>query len=86
MILTYKEIPMETIFDHNVTGVELEVLNSFIPSRLIRSKDKYMVNIDRDKSNADLYHLYMLRGENKKAEIYLKKIKDPEYKYILSSF
>ncbi len=77
---------METIFDHNVTGIEIEVLNSFIPSRVIRNKEKYMVNIDIDKSNADLYHLYLLRGEILKAEYYLKRIKDPKYKYLLSSF
>ncbi len=77
---------METIFDHNVTGVEIELLNSFIPSRVIRNKDKYMVNVDIDKSNADLFHLYILRGESNEAEKYLNKIKDPKYKYILSSF
>lgn len=77
---------METIFDHNVTGVEIELLNSFIPSRTIRNKEKYLVNVDVDKSNADLFHLYMLRGESTIAEQYLNKIKDPEYKYILSSF
>ncbi len=81
-----KEKTMETIFDHNVTGVELELLNSFIPSRAIRSRDKYLTSINLDKSNADLYHLYMLRGENTKAELYLSKIKDPNYKYILSFF
>ena len=77
---------MDTIFDHGVTGIEIEVLNSFIPSRVIRSKEKYLANIDLDKSNADLYHLYILRGEDNKAEQYLNKIKDPKYKYILSSF
>lgn len=77
---------METIFDHNVTGVEIELLNSFIPSRVIRNKEKYMVNVDIDKSNADLFHLYILRGESIKAEQYLNKIKNPKYKYILSSF
>ena len=77
---------METIFDHNVTGMELELLNSFIPSRVIRNKEKYMVNVDLDKSYADLYHLYLLRGEINKADYFLKKIKDPKYKYLLSSF
>ena len=77
---------METIFDHNVTGVELEVLNSFIPSRAIRNREKYMVNVDTDKVNADLYYLYTLRGEQRTAELYLNKIKDPKYKYFLSYF
>ncbi len=77
---------METIFDHDVTGIEIELLNSFIPSRVIKNRDKYLVNIDLDKSNADLYHLFVLRGDNSKAENYLNRIKDPQYKYILSSF
>ncbi|MCL5030528.1 MAG: hypothetical protein M1480_16065 [Bacteroidetes bacterium] len=77
---------METIFDHNVTGVEIELLNSFMSSRAIRDKEKYEQNIDRDRSYSDLYHLYTLRGEIRKAEQYLSKIKDPEYKNILSVF
>lgn len=77
---------METIFDHNVTGIEIEVLNSFIPSRVIRSRDKYAESSNIDKVYSDLYHLYMLRGKVEKAEEYLNKIKDPEYKYNLSVF
>jgi|GEM_PF-2568706 hypothetical protein len=77
---------METIFDHNVTGMEIELLNSFIPSNIIRNREKYVCNTCDEKSKADLYHLFILRGETSKAENYLKKIKDPDYKYILSSF
>ncbi len=77
---------METIFDYHVTGIEIEVLNSFIPSRVIRNKELYLSKVDTDKSNADLYHLFLLRGEDAKAENFLKKIKDPKYKYLLSSF
>jgi hypothetical protein len=77
---------METIFDHHVTGIELEVLNSYSPTRILRNKDKYVSHLNLDKCNADLYHLYTLRGEYKKAEHYLKKIKDPKYKYLLSYF
>ncbi len=77
---------METIFDHNVTGIEIELLNSFMPSNIIRNRDKYVCDTTYEKSNADLYHLFILRGENSEAEKYLRKIKDPDYKYILSSF
>jgi len=77
---------METIFDHNITGIEIELLNSFIPSRVIRNREKYLVNINLDKSNADLYHLYLLRGKVETADYYLRKIEDPKYKYLLSAF
>ncbi len=77
---------METIFDHNVTGIEIEVLNSFIPNAGIKTREKYAEGINSDKFNSDLYHLYMIRGKVDKAEEYLNKIKDPEYKYILSAF
>ena len=77
---------METIFDHNVTGVEIELLNSFIVSKGIRDKENYENNLDRDRGYSDLYHLYTLRGEVKKAEQYFKKIQNPEYKSTLSVF
>ena len=77
---------METIFDHNITGIEIEVLNSFIPSRAIRARETYTEHSNSDKANSDLYHLFILRGKAEKAEEYLNKIKDPDYKYILSVF
>lgn len=77
---------METIFDHEITKRELELLNSFLPSRIIKSKDVYLQSKELDRINADLYRLYTLRGDLSKADIYLKKIKDPAYKYLLSYF
>lgn len=77
---------METIFDHNVTGFELVMLSSFMPSKVIGNKENYIEGADSDKSHADLYHLYVLRGENGKAEEYLKQIKNPQDKSILSAF
>ncbi len=77
---------METIFDHNVTSIEIELLNSFIPSRVIRNKENYIGKVDGDKSYADIYHLYILRGDIAKADNYAGKIKNPKYKCILSSF
>jgi len=77
---------METIFDHNVTGIELEMLKSFIPNYGIKDRDDYIEEADRDKSCTDLYHLYVLRGENNTAEKYFVQIKNPQYKNILSAF
>jgi hypothetical protein len=77
---------METIFDHNVTGIELEMLNSFIPSNVIKSREIYIEEVDGDISCTDLYHLYVLRGENSTAEKYLMRIKNPQYRNILSAF
>ena len=77
---------METIFDHHVTGIELEVLSSFIPNKAIGKRENYIENVDGEKSFTDLYHLYVLRGENIKAEKYLSQIKDPQDKNILSAF
>ena len=77
---------METIFDHNVMGIELVVLSSFIPSKIIKKRESYIAETDGDRSFADLYHLFVLRGENGKAEKYLRQIKNPQYKNILSAF
>ena len=77
---------METIFDHNITGIEIEVLNSFMPNGAIKSREYYTEKEGNDKVYSDLYHLYMLRGESVKAEQFLTKIKNPEYKNILSVF
>ncbi len=77
---------METIFDHNITGIEIELLNSFMVTKSIKDKENYESDLDRDRSYSDLYHLYTLRGEIKKAELYLTKIKNPEYKSTLSVF
>lgn len=77
---------METIFDHNVTGIEIEMLNSFIPSKAIGKKENYVQKTDGEKSFTDLYHLFVLRGQSDKAEIYLKQLTDPQDKSILSAF
>jgi hypothetical protein len=77
---------METIFDHQITKKEVELLNSFQPSRVIKSKDVYLQNKELDRINADLYRLYTLRGDLSKADFFLRKIKDPTYKYLLSYF
>jgi hypothetical protein len=69
---------METIFEHNVTKLEIEKLNSCAPHRYMRNKDKYIQFSDIDKINSDLYHLFTIRNQNDKAESYLEKVKEPE--------
>jgi hypothetical protein len=77
---------VETIFEHNVTKKELELLKAFNPIGRISSRESYLKEEDEDKSLADLYRLYVLRGDNFKAEEFLNRITDNRYKYLLSSF
>ena len=77
---------METIFEHNVTKKELELLRSFNPIGRISNRESYLKEENEDKSLADLYRLYVLRGDNFKAEEFLNRIRDDHYKYLLSSF
>jgi hypothetical protein len=77
---------METIFDHNVTGIELEELSSFIPSKAIGKREIYIAKVDGEKSSTDLYHLFVLRGESDKAEKYLSLIQNQQDRNILSAF
>jgi hypothetical protein len=77
---------VETIFEHNVTKKELELLKGFNPVGKITSRESYVKEKNEDRSLADLYRLYVLRGDNHKAEEFLDKINDMRYKYLLSSF
>jgi hypothetical protein len=77
---------VETIFEHNVTKKELELLKGFNPVGRISSRESYLKERNEDRSFADLYRLYVLRGDNIKAEEFLDRIHDKRYKYLLSSF
>lgn len=77
---------METIFEHNVTKKELELLKGFNPIGRISSRESYLKEKSQDKSFADLYRLYVLRGDEMKAEEFLNRMNDTNYKYLLSSF
>jgi len=77
---------VETIFEHNVTKKELELLKAFYPVGRISSRESYIQEKNEDSSLADLYRLYVLRGDNIKAEEFLNRMSDNSYKYILSSF
>jgi hypothetical protein len=77
---------VETIFEHNVTKKELELLKGFNPIGKISSRESYLKEKNEDRSLADLYRLYILRGDNLKAEEFLNRITDSRCKYLLSSF
>jgi hypothetical protein len=67
----------ETIFEHEVTKLEVEILSSCSPHKGLGNKEIYLKYCDTDTINADLYRLFTLRNEFEIAEVYLKKIKDP---------
>jgi hypothetical protein len=69
---------METIFEHNVTKLEMEMITSCSPHKDYRSKEAYTKNTDIDTINTDLYKLYILRNQMEMAESFLKKVKEPE--------
>jgi hypothetical protein len=77
---------VETIFEHNVTKKELELLKGFNPIGRISNRESYLKEKNEDRSLADLYRLYVLRGDPFKAEEFLVRINDKRYKYLLSSF
>jgi hypothetical protein len=66
---------METIFDHNITKDEIQALG------MIRNtKEEYIKDIGPETSNGDIFSLYILRGDYKRAGEYLSKIKDKSYR------
>ena len=67
---------MDTIFDHKVTKLEMEILSSCSPNKGFRDKDIYLKYSDCDTINADLYRLYTLRNEIDTAELFMREIKD----------
>jgi len=69
---------MGTIFEHDVTKLEIEMLISCAPNKTKRDKDKYLKFSDNDTINSDLYMLFIIRNQNEKAESYFQKVKDRE--------
>lgn len=68
---------METIFDHNPTEKELENIG-----RLDFEKNEYIDLLqESDTIYADLYCLFSIRGQKKKAEQYANKIQDKKFKF-----
>ena len=69
---------METIFEHDVTKLEIEKITSCAPHKNFRTKEAYTKITDIDTIYSDLYKLYTLRNEIEKAESFLKKVREPE--------
>ena len=69
---------MGTIFEHDVTKLEIEMLTSCAPHRDRKDQDKYLQYSDIDTINSDLYMLFIIRNQNEKAESYLQKVKERE--------
>jgi radical SAM superfamily enzyme len=72
------EDDMETIFEHNVTKLEIEMLTSCAPHKGMKNKENYVKYCDVDTMNADLYRLFTIRNQADKAESYIKKVKEQE--------
>ena len=59
---------METIFDHNITDKEFKELFG----QFFKDKDDYLKNMTKENhARFNIYELYKLRNELKKAEKYL---------------
>jgi hypothetical protein len=69
---------MDTIFEHNVTKLEIEMLTSCSPHKGMKNKENYVKYSDVDTINADLYRLFTIRNEAEIAESYIKKVKEQE--------
>jgi hypothetical protein len=72
------ENDLETIFEHDVTKLEIEKITSCGPHKDFRTKEVYAKVTDIDTIYTDLYKLYTLRDQVEKAEGFLKKVKEPE--------
>jgi len=55
-----------------------------IPGRKIDDKFKYINSLPDDLYLADLFRLYLIRGDKQKAELYLNKIEDNMLKIFLA--
>lgn len=74
---------MGTIYRHNVTADEIKSLRRIIPGRRIDNRDDYEKTMNEDLKYADLFRLYMIRGEKERAMNYYDKIEDKVLRYLL---
>lgn len=69
---------METLFDHNPTQEELSRLfGDSPPTREFHAS----LELGADTENGFLFRLYSLRGEEQKAQDFLGRIQDPQYRF-----
>lgn len=67
---------IETIIDHGATDNErLALTNGYA-----ESISDYLYGLNQDGAYADLYRLYVARGEDDKASFYLEQIQDSGFK------
>jgi hypothetical protein len=69
---------METIFEHDVTKLEIEKITSCAPHKDFRTKETYTKVTDTDTMYMDLYKLFTIRDDIERAESFLKKVKEQE--------
>ena len=69
---------METIFDHNIT--EDEIKSIFISNFTIEEAKEFISDFNKDEHTALIAKLYALRKDFKKAEEYINKIEDEEFR------
>ena len=77
-----KKRKIESIFDHEINDREIKTMYGISINKII-----YLSNFGNtdDKRNGDLYKLYMVRNQRKKATEFLDKVLDSAYKYNLCS-
>lgn len=68
---------METVFDHNITKEEIVGVFGYEGFKREWIEE---LGVDQIGCYADIYRLYRMRGDQKKAEEYLAKIPDSEWK------
>lgn len=62
---------MESIFEHNVSNEEFAVLFSSY-----KNKEDYLLYTNKFTRMMDIYSLYKYRGEQQRAQSYLKKTRE----------
>ncbi|MBO8152689.1 MAG: hypothetical protein H0Z30_09390 [Candidatus Marinimicrobia bacterium] len=67
---------METIFDHDITEEEVKILLDFT----IDEAREFILTLSKDANIALIAELYALRKDFKKAEEYINKIEDEEFR------
>lgn len=69
---------MDNIFQHAPTAAELaDLFGDGAPTR----ESHEALGLSADSENGLLFRLYSIRGDEKKAEEYLAKIQDPQYRF-----
>jgi len=69
MSAVLKTDKLETIFDHDISDNEFEMLFGFLETQA-----DYEFALDHTDADIDLYQLYQLRGDIKMAALYLQKL------------